>query len=1146
MSAKVSGRSCSKLPSRIYVMQWMSKRISIYGLVDPRTLYLPIHYASIATIQLLGGSFFYAIAVNCDIHLLSKTVDQELSEEMGNRDMSNQFMISGLHQHASNHPPVEQYIPMVRTVATDNRHLVAPMDHTLRGGSNSHWNFGGSYNEHHPSFVSMEAPQVPPFSGPPVDPYTHSSTSGNTSVAPMGPVGHFHPSHYYDPGMGHIPAGNGGPFKRKSTSLSEGSSSNFYDGGSSSSSQMLIQKPDVDGLGLPPFRGSSISIDRQSSMRNVRSRSIPELEPCMTRTNVPSYGSHFYQPTTHFANYPVPVHPVNLTADVMSQGWNSVPYAASHGWTAPPGKALEVMVNEVMSYPDREGGFGIAYAPQVGLSEEEKKAFWDSLDEVVRESSTDQRLILEGDLNGHIGATTEGYSGVHGGFGYGVRNEEGGYGVRRANNPVENLNGVRGGGNATTGFLPHGEALGPRRHIRLVGNLGGCVKRCNLKSRISKQGLESYFRARKKLDSKEGANEIFRIVKARQRRRRDLGDICFIKDEGGRTVTDEEEIKKRWGEYFSSLFNTGEPEGHEGIVDQNTLPLIDYYYSRISQTKVRTAVQKMGRNKAVGPDQIPIEAWRSLGAEGISWLTSLFNKIFISAKMPEEWRLSDVIHIFKNKGNAQVCSNYRGIKLLSYTIKLWERVIERMLRRETSVSENQFGFMPGRSSIEAIHLIRSLMEKYWGRQRDVHLAFIDLEKVYDSVPRDVIWKTLIDKGASRRYIKVIRDMYNGAKTRVRTSIGNTEFFSVEEDIPWCMIFADDIMLVSESAKGLNDRLENWREALEANGLRVSREKTEYLRCDFSNSEIAHNKEVEVCIGDKILQPKESFRYLGSMLHKSGRIDEDVAHRIKGSGGRQHESFVIEIVPLNLKGKFYRSAIRPLCCIGVVYGNTDINGLRRETNQFNAGGSSVDINAGHRNPFFQGNLASSSQGPHVSRVQFTEDACNYNSGSISVYRNGPPSHCNYTNGSSSSTNELHFPSEAISTRYSSHSRAGGWDNGYRNGRPRMDFPRFPPIVDVMGSHDRLGRETLAADQLSFYHNSMNFPDQYQDMRLDIDDMSYEELLALEERIGNVSTGLSEEGIFECLSEQVYCSVDRIHEAASCPICLIVDRDGKMID
>ncbi|GKD88566.1 retrovirus-related pol polyprotein LINE-1 [Tanacetum coccineum] len=230
-------------------------------------------------------------------------------------------------------------------------------------------------------------------------------------------------------------------------------------------------------------------------------------------------------------------------------------------------------------------------------------------------------------------------------------------------------------------------------------------------------------------------------------------------------------------------------------------------------------------------------------------------------------------------------------------MKLWERVIERRLRRETLVSDNQFGFMPGRSSVEAIHLIRSLMEKYRERQRDLHMAFLDLEKAYDSVPRELIWKTLVDKGTSRRYIKVIRDMYDGAKTRVRTSIRNTKFSPVDvglhqgstispylfalifdelsreiqEDIPWCLIFADDIMLVLESAEGLNTRLENWIEALEDNGLRVSREKTEYLRCDFGNGEIAHNEEVDVCIGDQILQPNETFWYLGSLKGKLYRV-----------------------------------------------------------------------------------------------------------------------------------------------------------------------------------------------------------------------------------------------------------------------------------
>ncbi|XP_071699493.1 uncharacterized protein [Rutidosis leptorrhynchoides] len=66
-----------------------------------------------------------------------------------------------------------------------------------------------------------------------------------------------------------------------------------------------------------------------------------------------------------------------------------------------------------------------AYAPHAGLSDAEKKSFWELLDEVVRVCPADHRLIIGGDLNGHIGAEAEGYEGAHGGFGFGPRNEEG-------------------------------------------------------------------------------------------------------------------------------------------------------------------------------------------------------------------------------------------------------------------------------------------------------------------------------------------------------------------------------------------------------------------------------------------------------------------------------------------------------------------------------------------------------------------------------------------------------------------------------------------------------------------------------------------------------------------------------------------------
>nr|XP_009784721.1 PREDICTED: craniofacial development protein 2-like [Nicotiana sylvestris] len=66
-----------------------------------------------------------------------------------------------------------------------------------------------------------------------------------------------------------------------------------------------------------------------------------------------------------------------------------------------------------------------AYAPQVGLGEEVKRCFWDDLDEVMCDILHYEKLIIGGDFSGHIEVTTRGYDELHGGFGFGVRNEGG-------------------------------------------------------------------------------------------------------------------------------------------------------------------------------------------------------------------------------------------------------------------------------------------------------------------------------------------------------------------------------------------------------------------------------------------------------------------------------------------------------------------------------------------------------------------------------------------------------------------------------------------------------------------------------------------------------------------------------------------------
>jgi hypothetical protein len=79
---------------------------------------------------------------------------------------------------------------------------------------------------------------------------------------------------------------------------------------------------------------------------------------------------------------------------------------------------------------------------------------------------------------------------------------------------------------------------------------------------------------------------------------------------------------------------------------------------------------------------------------------------------------------------------------MSHTINLWERIIEHRLRGVTNITKNQFGFMLGRSTMVVIFLIMQLMKRCMEQKKDLHMVFIDLEKAYDKVHRNVMWWAL--------------------------------------------------------------------------------------------------------------------------------------------------------------------------------------------------------------------------------------------------------------------------------------------------------------------------------------------------------------------------------------------------------------------
>ncbi|KAL3356212.1 hypothetical protein AABB24_017079 [Solanum stoloniferum] len=140
--------------------------------------------------------------------------------------------------------------------------------------------------------------------------------------------------------------------------------------------------------------------------------------------------------------------------------------------------------------------------------------------------------------------------------------------------------------------------------------------------------------------------------------------------------------------------------------------------------------------------------------------------------------------------------------------------------------------------------------------------------------------------------------------------------SIQEKVPWCMLFADDIVLIDETRDRVNARLEVWRRTLESKGFRLSRTKTEYLRCKFSDA--LDEADGEVRLDTQIIPKKESFKYLGAVIQRSGDIDDDVTHRIGAAWMKWRLASGVlcdKKVPPKLKGKFYRVVVRPALLYG---------------------------------------------------------------------------------------------------------------------------------------------------------------------------------------------------------------------------------------
>ena len=90
------------------------------------------------------------------------------------------------------------------------------------------------------------------------------------------------------------------------------------------------------------------------------------------------------------------------------------------------------------------------------------------------------------------------------------------------------------------------------------------------------------------------------------------------------------------------------------------------------------------------------------------------------------------------------------------------------------ISKQQYGFIPGKGTTDAVFALRMLMEKYGEGQRELHCVFVNLEKAYGRVAREELWYCMRKSGIEEKHVQLVQDMYEGSETVVRYAVGTTE------------------------------------------------------------------------------------------------------------------------------------------------------------------------------------------------------------------------------------------------------------------------------------------------------------------------------------------------------------------------------------
>ena len=463
--------------------------------------------------------------------------------------------------------------------------------------------------------------------------------------------------------------------------------------------------------------------------------------------------------------------------------------------------------------------------------------------------------------------------------------------------------------------------------------------------------------------------------------------------EGDRLLVNKKDILERWREHYSTLLNTNNPSDPSQLDALPGIPEVSSMEVPPTLDELLLAINSLKNNKSPGTDGIPGEVLKYGGATLHHRLHQLISAVWEAEEVPQQWKDSRIISIYKKKGDRATCGNSRGISLLSVAGKVLAKILLARLNKsivDKVCPESQCGFRRERSTVDMIFVARQLQEKCREQNRDMCMAFIDLTKAFDTIDRNLLWSVMRKFGCPRKFVAIVRTFHSNMKASVMIGGDETDNFPVNVGVKQgCVMapvifnlymaavttlfrqrspieqgigltyrldgsvfnltrlqartktsrdhvvelqYADDSMLVAHSPEELQCALTCLYGVYQDLGLVINTSKTEVM---FQWTGSRPQIDPVMKINDVPLRAVNQFTYLGSILSLDCTFDAEVNQRINKASASFFQIRKRVIANHNLRIATKVATYRAVCLSVLFYGTETLTLYRRHVKQMEA-------------------------------------------------------------------------------------------------------------------------------------------------------------------------------------------------------------------